>query len=392
MALALVLAAAPVRAQSVALDRLPHLHGLAVATSQPLSLLLAAHDGLYEATSAGGASRVSSIDHDFMSFAAHPEDRTRLYASGHPAEGGNLGLLVSSDGGATWRQLSQGAGGPVDFHALAVSAANPERLYGLYDGLQMSDDGGRSWAVAGALPGNVFDIAASGAHADTLYAAAREGLFVSRDAGRSWQEAFTMPKAATAVHVTASGRLYAFIYGFGLVQAQEPALKWNLVSAEYGNRAIMKLASDPAKPERLLALADTGAVLLSEDGGQSWTGLEGSHKAVAAILDKGRRIYRDSCQDCHGVDGVGERPDDIYAEDEYGYVAPPMDDSAHAWHHSDRNLVEVILAGSPRNQRMIAWRDVLALEEVESVVAYIKSLWSFRGHACQGARHMSCQH
>jgi mono/diheme cytochrome c family protein len=39
---------------------------------------------------------------------------------------------------------------------------------------------------------------------------------------------------------------------------------------------------------------------------------------------------------------------------------------------------------------MAAFKDTLSGEDVENVVAYIKSLWNFRSLACQGARHMAC--
>jgi mono/diheme cytochrome c family protein len=73
-------------------------------------------------------------------------------------------------------------------------------------------------------------------------------------------------------------------------------------------------------------------------------------------------------------------------------VAPPLDDSGHGWHHADAQLAQTIREGSPRNERMIAWKDLLDGEAVRNVVAYVKSLWSFRSLACQGRRHMRCMH
>ena len=50
----------------------------------------------------------------------------------------------------------------------------------------------------------------------------------------------------------------------------------------------------------------------------------------------------------------------------------------------------MILNGSSRNERMIAWKETLSRDDAEYLVAYIKSLWSFRSLACQGGRHMAC--
>lgn len=104
----------------------------------------------------------------------------------------------------------------------------------------------------------------------------------------------------------------------------------------------------------------------------------------------GQGLFTTYCVACHGVNGVGERPDDIYTQDSYGFVAPPLDDTGHAWHHTDDQLITTILEGSPRNSRMIAWEHVLTEREALSVVTYIKSLWSpFVRDNCQGPAHMN---
>ncbi len=108
-------------------------------------------------------------------------------------------------------------------------------------------------------------------------------------------------------------------------------------------------------------------------------------------VTRGEEIYNTYCVACHGVQGVGENPEDIYAMDEYGFVAPPMDDTGHAWHHTDEQLIRMTLEGSPRNPRMAAWKHVLTQEDAEDVVEYIKSLWSpYIRENCQGPRHMEC--
>ena len=57
----------------------------------------------------------SDANHDFMGFVVHPTAPNQIYGSGHPVGGGNLGFIASTDGGKTWRQLSPGVKGPVDF-------------------------------------------------------------------------------------------------------------------------------------------------------------------------------------------------------------------------------------------------------------------------------------
>jgi len=378
------------KAESVPLDQIAHVHGLAVAPSALPRLYLATHSGLFAATPDGLATRVSNLNADFMSFAAVPENPKKYYASGHPPKGGNLGVMMSDDGGAAWRRISDGINGPVDFHALTVSPKDPNILYGVYQGVQMSRDGGVNWERTGDAPEKLFSLAASPGNTDTLYAATMKGLLKSTDRGSTWQVAYPGQRPATMVRVTSAGHVYAFIYGTGLITSLEPELKWETAATEFRDRFLIDLAVHPDDPKLLYALADTSAVMTSKDGGKTWYSFEGSAKATSEKLRAGARIYAESCQQCHGVGGIGERPKDMYAKDEFGFVAPPLNNDAHGWHHSDSQLVETILNGSPRNERMIAWKDLLSPQDAENVVVYIKSLWNFRSLACQGARHMAC--
>lgn len=208
-----------------------HFHGIAVDPRDPDRLYLATHHGLYAVGPAGTAQRVSETDDDFMGFTPHPTDPEVLYASGHPAGGGNLGFIVSRDGGTSWSKLADGVDGPVDFHQMDVSKADPTVVYGVFGDLQKSTDGGRNWTRVGPAPEELIGLAASSKDVDRLYAATRSGLMVSGDGGRHWRPAHTSRQPATMVHVTSDGSVYAFIAGTGLVHATEPDLGWETLGA-----------------------------------------------------------------------------------------------------------------------------------------------------------------
>lgn len=246
-----------------------HYHGLAVDREDPSRLLLATHHGLYRVHPDATASRISPTQ-DFMGFTPHPGDEKTIYASGHPAQGGNLGFIMSSDAGKTWRQLSPGARGPVDFHQMDVSKADPKVIYGVHGGLQMSRDGGRSWELTGKLPEEVFDVAASTHAADTLYAATRKGLLVSADAGKSWRPAYLLQRPVSMVQTMPDGSIYAFIVGTGLVKAAEPSLAWATLSNEFGDRYLLHLAVDQQDTAKVYAVTQNSEILASVDGGKTW--------------------------------------------------------------------------------------------------------------------------
>ncbi|MFQ5566387.1 MAG: WD40/YVTN/BNR-like repeat-containing protein [Paracoccaceae bacterium] len=248
-----------------------HVHGLAVDRSDPGRLLIATHHGLHALrVEDGKVVPVAEGRDDFMGFTPHPADASTLYASGHPAQGGNLGFIASADGGRTWKMLSPGAGGPVDFHQMDVSKADSSVIYGVHQGLQVSRDGGHSWERVGPAPEGLIDLAASAEDAARLYAATREGLLASRDGGQSWHPAHSLRRPVSLVEVTGDGTIYAFMLGSGLLRRDETSLNWRTLNNDFGERYLLHLAVDPGNGERLFAVTQEKELLASSDGGRTW--------------------------------------------------------------------------------------------------------------------------
>jgi photosystem II stability/assembly factor-like uncharacterized protein len=258
--------------ETIAVSELPrqtHIHGLAVDRQDPSRLLIATHHGLFRAGPDGKAERISEVQ-DYMGFNPHPRDPNMLYASGHPAKGGNLGFIASTDQGKTWTQISPGVRGPVDFHQLTVSPADPSTIYGAYGGLQVSRDAGKTWKIVGPAPDKLIDLAASARNVDTLYAATEQGLLVSTNAGHSW-EPLLREAPVSLVEVTPDGTLYALVIGRGLVRSGEPPIGLQTVSNSFGQEYLLHLAGDPTNPNRLFAATGGGRVLTSTDQGRTWS-------------------------------------------------------------------------------------------------------------------------
>ena len=94
-------------------------------------------------------------------------------------------------------------------------------------------------------------------------------------------------------------------------------------------------------------------------------------------IARGKAIYEQHCMACHGTDGKGP-PGDWRIRDADGrFPPPPLDSSAHAWHHPTADLLEMIREGSPGGLgNMPAWKGKLTEAQMQDTVAYIKSLWS----------------
>ncbi len=269
---AVALSFAPVFAETLKeLSGRTHYHGIAFARSGSATLLLATHHGLFAVDNTGEATQVSPIQ-DYMGFAPSPSDPLTYFASGHPAGGGNTGFLKSTDGGATWAQLSAGVGGPVDFHQMDVSPVDPKTIFGVYGELQASRDGGRTWSVIGPAPGQLISIAASGVKANQVYAATKNGLHVSMDAGASWQLLDFDGEVVSMVKRGPIGTLLAFVLGRGFLKTGEDNPKdWTVIANDFGQAVPLHLAMDPADDNHLALTTQANDVLESRDGGSTWT-------------------------------------------------------------------------------------------------------------------------
>lgn len=249
-----------------------HVHGIASGVKGPDSLTLATHHGLWAVDlAARAASRIGAAPDDFMGYSAVAGSPGTAFASGHPAGGGNLGVIATQDGGATWTHVSDGPGGPVDFHNLEVSRADPSVLYGIgHNGqVQRSSDSGRTWEATGQAPERLIDIATIGADATALYAATEVGLFRSADKGATWN-AVLAGAAITSVDLGADGALRAVAYGKGVLSIAADGTE-TLLGTDLPDGYLLYLASISASPHRLAALSGKGRLMLSDDGGATWS-------------------------------------------------------------------------------------------------------------------------
>ncbi len=224
-----------------------------------------------------------------------------------------------------------------------------------------------------------------------LHAATEKGLYVSRDEGRTWSISYPYRLPATMIASTPDGSLYAFVAGKGLLRLRGNETLWTPVGNTLGAQVLTQLSGSARDPDQLLGMNQFGRILLSEDGGKSWHRLPSDYKPLSEAGKRGKKLFAAKCQSCHGVDGVGETYTTQSLTDRNYISAPALDDSAHAWHHTDDALVKTILDGSPRTEKMRAWRkEGLTESDARDLVAYIKSLWGQRALDCQGPKHMRC--
>lgn len=98
-----------------------------------------------------------------------------------------------------------------------------------------------------------------------------------------------------------------------------------------------------------------------------------ARKLGAEKIKRGEDVYRKNCASCHGPNGEAA-PGWRTPGPDGRYPPPPLDGSAHAWHHSTETLEKMIREGSPAGG-MPAWDGKLTKQQIDDVIVWIKSLW-----------------
>ncbi|MFY0685190.1 MAG: cytochrome c [Balneola sp.] len=91
----------------------------------------------------------------------------------------------------------------------------------------------------------------------------------------------------------------------------------------------------------------------------------------------GKEVFTANCAQCHGSRGQGLVEDWKTPNPNGQFPAPPLNGTAHTWHHSTVVLMETINKGGiPLGGSMPAFKDVLSEEEKLAVIAFIQNLWN----------------
>lgn len=95
-----------------------------------------------------------------------------------------------------------------------------------------------------------------------------------------------------------------------------------------------------------------------------------------AQQEKGLEVFSKNCAACHG-DKAQETIAWKVRTASGHYPPPPLNGSAHAWHHPLTTLKTVIReGGEPLGGVMPAWQGILSEDEITSAIAAFQSYWS----------------
>lgn len=259
-----------------------HLHGLGY-DSENERLFLASHYGIFVIQN-NQLYQLGQNRDDLMGFSLNQRNPSVIYASGHPRAGGNLGVIESTDAGLTFERIFSNIGpGRVDFHSMTISYANPNILYGFFQGrLYRTKDGGNSWEFARGqnFPQRGFCWGAPCLAADTeqenvVYAGTEVGLARSSDFGDTWEvvESDAGSVMSVGVNPQNSERMFAFTENYGVVKSADGGKTWERKNTglQFGAQEfVFAFSFDINNPYRAFFATTEDQVYRTENGGESW--------------------------------------------------------------------------------------------------------------------------
>ncbi|MBI4080226.1 MAG: hypothetical protein HY430_00465 [Candidatus Levybacteria bacterium] len=262
---------AAVKQELVPADSITHGHGLSVDVADPKKVYIATHHGLMVLTNDKELYQVGDKKDDYMGFSPHPSNSKIFFSSGHPESGGNIGFQKSIDGGFTWKKVSDGVNGPVDFHAMAVSPANPNMIYGWFQGaLQRSVDEGKSWEVASTTNFPVVNLSADPKNENVVYAASPQGLMVSRNKGKDWSRLLDGFVSTVTINPEDSQKMLSFSEKNGLARSNDAGKTWEKSNASFSGETPLFLSFAKQKPDIVYILTEKNSIYKSINSGMTW--------------------------------------------------------------------------------------------------------------------------
>lgn len=120
-----------------------------------------------------------------------------------------------------------------------------------------------------------------------------------------------------------------------------------------------------------------------------------SGAALAQDTAPGRDLYVQHCAACHVADLEGAA-DWRQRGPDGRFPAPPHDETGHTWHHGDAMLFDYTRRGGQAylddlgvrfDSGMPAFGDILSDDEIDAILAYIRSTWPEEMQAFQAERN-----
>ncbi|HEU4938293.1 MAG TPA: hypothetical protein VFT39_17670 [Vicinamibacterales bacterium] len=350
-------------------------------------------DGVYKSTDGGKTFTSVGLEKTLAiaRIRIHPTNPDIVYvaALGDPyGATPDRGVFKSIDAGTTWTKslFRDDKTGAVD---LSMDPAHPDVLYaGLWEvfrtphslssggpgsGLFKTTDGGATWTEISRNPGlpkpvwGKIGVAVSAAEANRIYAiieAADGGVFMSDDAGQNWkiinddrrlrQRAFYY----TRIYADPQAKDTVYILNTGMYRSTDAGKTIRAIRVPHGDNHDLWIA--PNDPKRLINSNDGGANV-SINGGESWTDQDFPTAQFYNVITTSHVPYhvcgaqQDNSTACVSSTGEGNLYD--AGGGESGYIAPDPRDTDVFYAGSYGGLLTRINRRTGEERAINVWPD-----------------------------------
>jgi photosystem II stability/assembly factor-like uncharacterized protein len=179
--------------------------------------------------------------------------------------GNNGGIFKSTDGGTTWKLLTNGFPGGVEQAELAVAPSNPRRLYASVTGGGAAGGGGRGGRGGATGTSPTTPITPS-------------GIYRSDDGGETWVRATTDSRPAARIGggdqsvpaVDPKNPDIVYVTSVVTWKSTDGGKTWIGLRGAPGGDDYQRMWINPDNPNIILLVSDQGA-LVTVNGGETWS-------------------------------------------------------------------------------------------------------------------------
>ncbi len=252
---------------------------LAQAPSDPKTLVAGAVDGVYRSADGGATwQKISPQQKEFYeveSVAIDPRDAKIIYV-------GTWHLpWKTKDGGETWENIHKGVLEDSDVFSIIIDPKAPETVYAsACSGIYKSGDGGAEFHKITGIPHTSSrtrvlqqDPKAEG----TVFAGTTEGLYRTFDAGRTWAGGTNHDWIVNDIFIDPQNDKHVLLATdrTGVLLSNDGGATFSSSNDGFSAREISTVVQDRTNPSHLYVGVindrEAGGVFASDDGGAHWT-------------------------------------------------------------------------------------------------------------------------
>jgi photosystem II stability/assembly factor-like uncharacterized protein len=215
------------------------------------------------------------------------------------------GIFRSDDAGETWKQLpTSSTPGLLHVESLAIDPRTTDTIYaGTFYLPYKSTDGGQTWrSIRNGMidDSDIFAIDIDPRDPNHIIASACSGIYESKNAGENWRKVQGIPSQsrrtrAILQHPSVAGIVFAgTTEGFWRSEKGGDADSWMVTTSR--QLEINSIAVHPSRPDMVYIGTNNYGVMVSSDGGKTFTPMNGGFSgrfanAIVADRETPNRIY-----------------------------------------------------------------------------------------------------